>query len=64
MLLGIATHGGAAVMKDTGYGLEVGKHADFVLVPGDAPSEAIIGLPLRTAVFKNGRLVAEKGVLT
>ncbi|MEZ4709894.1 MAG: amidohydrolase family protein [Caldilineaceae bacterium] len=60
-LLGIATHGGAQVMGQANYGLEVGCAADLVVVEGDTPTEVVVGLPARTFVFKRGRLVARSG---
>ena len=53
-LLDIALHGGATVMKDTKYGLSIGKRADFVVVAGDTLTEAVITQPPRTSVIKNG----------
>ena len=44
MLLDIATYGGAKVMGDVNYGLQVGKQADFVIIPGDTPAHAIVEL--------------------
>ncbi|MFK7805735.1 MAG: amidohydrolase [Anaerolineae bacterium] len=64
MLLNVATYGGAALMKDDAYGLEVGKSADFVIVPGDAPTQAVIELNPRSYVVKRGRVVAKDGQLT
>jgi cytosine/adenosine deaminase-related metal-dependent hydrolase len=61
MLLDIATHGGARLMGDDGYGLAVGKRADLVLLPADTPTEAVATRPTRTLVLKNGRVVAENG---
>lgn len=61
MLLQIATYGGAKVMGDSLYGLAVGKRADFVVVPGDTPTEAVTTSPPRTFVIQNGRLVAANG---
>jgi len=61
MLLHIATHGGAKVMGDGDYGLREGGRADFVVVAGDAPAEAIIERPPRTFVVKAGRVVAADG---
>ena len=58
LLLNIATHGGAAVMGDTSYGLQVGKRADCVIVPGDTPTEAVMEQPARTYVLKGGQVVA------
>ena len=63
MLLDVATYGGAKVMKDGGYGLEVGHQADFVIVPGDTPAHAVVESPPRSLVVKNGRVVAREGVL-
>ena len=60
-LLGIATHGGATVMKDEDYGLAIGKQADFVVVKGDTPTEAVITQPPRSYVFKRGKVVARDG---
>lgn len=60
-LLDIATTGGAARMGADQYGLAVGKEADFVVVPGATPAEAIMELPTRTFVVKRGRLVAAGG---
>lgn len=61
-LMGLVTHSGAKVMSDGDYGLQVGKRADLVVVPGDTQTEAVINLPPRTFVFKAGQLVAENGV--
>lgn len=61
MLLDIATHGGAQLMGDGDYGLAVGKTADFVILPGDTPTEAIVTRPIRTLVVKRGKVVAENG---
>ncbi|MEM8857923.1 MAG: amidohydrolase, partial [Chloroflexota bacterium] len=63
MLLNVATYGGAAVMKDNSYGLEVGKSADFVILPGDAPTQAVVELPTRSWVIKRGKVVAKNGEL-
>ena len=63
MLLDLATYGGAKVMKDEQYGLEVGKRADLVVLPGDTPAQAVIEQPPRTFVLKNGQLVARNGEL-
>ncbi|MEM7118696.1 MAG: amidohydrolase family protein [Chloroflexota bacterium] len=61
MLLDIATHGGAKLMGDRDYGLAVGKTADFVILPGDTPTEAIVTRPPRMLVVKKGKVVAENG---
>jgi cytosine deaminase len=60
-LLGIATTGGAKRMGNEHYGLAVGKEANFIVVPGDTPAEAIMELPSRTYVVQRGRLVAAGG---
>ncbi|MEZ4615724.1 MAG: amidohydrolase [Caldilineaceae bacterium] len=60
-LLGIATTGGATVMRETNYGLAVGCCADLVVVPGDTPTATVMNLPPRTYVFKSGQLVARGG---
>jgi len=61
MLLDIATYGGAGVLGDANYGLEVGKQADFIVLPGETPVQAVIDQPRRTFVFKRGHLVAANG---
>ncbi|MCB0034970.1 MAG: amidohydrolase family protein [Anaerolineales bacterium] len=61
MLLRIATYGGAAVMKESNYGLEVGHQADLFVVAGDTPTEAVMVQPPRKVVVKNGRVVARNG---
>lgn len=61
MLLDLATTGGAQVMGDQNYGLEVGKQADFVVLPGETPVQVVIDQPKRTYVFKRGNLIAADG---
>jgi cytosine/adenosine deaminase-related metal-dependent hydrolase len=63
MLLEIATHGGATVMGDDGYGIGVGKRADLLVVAGDTPAEAVVERPDRSYVIKHGRVVAADGAL-
>jgi cytosine deaminase len=48
-------------MQDSEYGLAIGKRADLVVVRGDTPTEAVVTLPARTYVLKNGRIVATNG---
>jgi cytosine/adenosine deaminase-related metal-dependent hydrolase len=48
-------------MGDRDYGLEIGKRADFIIVPGDVPAQAVIDRPARTHVVKAGRPVAAGG---
>ena len=49
----------ARVMGLEGYGLEVGCHADFVLLQARDPVEALRLRATRLKVFRRGRLVAE-----
>ncbi|MDP5292513.1 amidohydrolase family protein [Oceanimonas sp. CHS3-5] len=55
------TQGGAEVMELEGYGLEPGCHADLVLVSGQTVAEIIANPPQDRAVFKAGKLVADRG---
>jgi len=61
MLLELATNTGARVLGDQNYGLEPGKKADFVVMPGANLKELVIDQPKRTYVFKRGVLVAANG---
>jgi len=61
MLLDIATYGGARRMGEEHYGLQVGSQADFVVVPGETPAQAVVEQPPRTFVFKRGMLAAAGG---
>ena len=60
-VLGVATEGGAGVMKADGYGLREGADADLVLVDGETHVEAVISRPARHLVMKRGRVVARDG---
>lgn len=73
--LDIASRGGAQVMAgarpdgsaladDARFGLGVGAPADFVLVPADTVTSAIMDCPQDRDVFKAGRLIASGGELT
>lgn len=64
MLLDIATYGGANVMKDKNYGIQIGNHADFVVIEGDTPTEAIMTQPPISYVVKRGNVVASDGQYT
>lgn len=55
------TRGGAEVMGLTDYGLAVGCQADLVLLDARTLAEAIVEPPQARAVFKAGRLVADRG---
>jgi len=61
MLLNLATNVGAGVLGDRNYGFEVGRQADFVVLPGTNLKELVIDQPKRTYVFKHGVLVASDG---
>jgi len=61
LVLDIATHGGARVLGDAGYGLAPGNNADFVVVDGETHVEAVIERPRRRLVVKGGRIVARDG---
>jgi len=62
-LLNIATYGGASVMKDENYGIEVGNNADFIVIAGDTPTEAVVSQATPKFVIKRGRVVASEGQL-
>ena len=64
MLLDLSTYGGARVMGDGSYGLQVGGRADLVVMAGHSPTEAVINQPPRTFVVKAGRLIASEGTYT
>ena len=61
--LDVCTHGGAKVMELEGYGLAPGCGADFVLVEGETPAEAVVTHRPRSLVVKRGRVVARGGVM-
>lgn len=61
-LLNIATYGGADVMKDTNYGIDIGNNADFVVLAVDTPAEAVVERPTPKFVIKQGRVVAKDSV--
>lgn len=60
--LQMVTYGGAAVMRDERYGLEVGCRADCVVIEGETLTEAVMNRAPRTYVFKGGRVVAKAGL--
>ncbi|EIC85230.1 amidohydrolase family protein [Serratia sp. M24T3] len=55
------TYGGARVMKRENYGIEVGCHADLVLLPARVLAEAIVAQPMPRTVIKHGKVVATAG---
>jgi cytosine deaminase len=61
LALNMATYGGARVIGDDEYGLQVGNRADLVLVDSETHPEAIIERPARWLVLKGGRVVAREG---
>lgn len=61
MALDICTFGGAQVMALKDYGLDVGCHADLVLVPGESVADTVVSRPPRRLVIKRGRVVARDG---
>lgn len=62
LALDMVTAGGASVMGARGYGLDVDCQADFVVVDGGAPAEAVVNRSPRALVVKGGRVVAREGV--
>ena len=61
MALDITTFGGAKVVGAKEYGLEVGCHADFVLLQGETRADAIVTRAPRKWVIKNGQVIAKDG---
>jgi len=54
----------ARVMGLEGYGIEVGKHADLVLLQARAPAEAIRLRANRLAVVRRGQIIARTPAAT
>ncbi len=61
LMLELGTVRGAQALGIADYGLEPGRPADLVLVPGETVAEAIVSRPERTLVLKRGRIVARGG---
>jgi cytosine/adenosine deaminase-related metal-dependent hydrolase len=61
LALDVSTYGGAAALRLTDYGLTPGCAADFFLVDGETPPQAVIERPARWLVVKGGRIVARAG---
>ena len=59
--LDIVTRANARVLGLEGYGLEVGRRADLVVVPGETLGEIVAMRPPRTLVVSGGRVVARDG---
>jgi cytosine deaminase len=57
----IATAVGAKALRLEDHGLRVGAKADFVAIDAPHVPQAVVDLPRRRAVYKNGRLVARDG---
>jgi cytosine/adenosine deaminase-related metal-dependent hydrolase len=57
------TTGGAAVMALADYGLTEGCVADVLIVPGEAPADAVVSRPAKRTVVKGGRVVVRDGDL-
>ena len=61
LALDVCTHGGAAMMGLTDYGLAVGKPADLVLLEGACLTEAVMSRRADRITFKRGVLTARAG---
>jgi cytosine/creatinine deaminase len=57
----VVTQGGAKALRLDGYGITVGAKADFVTLDATLVAEAVVAVPKPRKVFKEGKLVAEKG---
>lgn len=60
-VLDLITIGGAHIMSIDDYGLDVGGRADLVMLPAETAAEALVALPTRRTVIKNGRVIAVDG---
>lgn len=61
LALDICTFGGAAILGVEDYGLEIGCHADCVLVEGETLAEAVATHRPRRLAFKGGEVIARDG---
>jgi len=59
----VVTTAGAKALNLQGYGIAVGAKADFVTLAAEHVPEAVVAVPKPRRVFKQGRLVAENGVV-
>ena len=57
----LATHSAARALGVDDYGVRVGAQADLTVVPSRNVAEAVVARPVRSHVFKAGRLVASDG---
>ncbi|MNP71764.1 N-isopropylammelide isopropyl amidohydrolase [compost metagenome] len=57
-----ATVNGARALGAEGYGVEIGRPADFLLMPVQTLGEAVVSRPPRQ-VYRGGRLIAAGGRL-
>jgi cytosine deaminase len=57
----IVTAGGAQALRLDDWGLRAGAKADFIALDAPHVPQAVVDLPKRRAVYKNGRLVARDG---
>jgi cytosine deaminase len=59
--LDLATHAAAKALRIDDYGVHVGAQADLIVVASRNVAEAVVARPVRSHVFKAGRLVAGHG---
>ncbi len=57
----LVTGSAARALSINDYGLEPGAPADFIVLDARHVPEAVVGRPVRKAVYKGGRLVAQDG---
>lgn len=58
LALDCATYNGAKILRLEDYGIDEGCKADLVVVPARNVAEAVVMHPVRSLVFKNGKVVA------
>ena len=63
LLFRAGTVNAAKGMRMERYGIEVGNPADLVILEAGTVQDAIRNIPARRAVIKNGKIVAELGVI-
>ncbi|GGC89375.1 amidohydrolase family protein [Chelatococcus reniformis] len=57
----VVTAAGARALRLEGYGLQVGCKADFVTLDAAHVPEAVVAIPKKRSVYKDGNLVAKEG---